>query len=187
MAIALEDVIGTVLKPEEYDALPENRFRELVDGVVHMMATPSGRHEKVAHRLISELERRVPSSLEVVGVQEIYLQDLLRRNPDVVVVTATAYGDGMRSSYSPSEVELAVEVVSPGSESTDRKVKPREYAEARIPHFWRVEITPDVEVHTFRLGDENYIETGVFTPGDTVSAPGLGWAAVAVADLVPRR
>jgi Uma2 family endonuclease len=151
MTATLDDLIGTVLTAEEYDALPENRFRELVDGAIQMMATPPGRHQKIARRLIGALENVAPRHLEVVGVQEVRLAGLLRRNPDVVLVTADAYGDGLRSRYSPNEVELVVEIVSPGSESTDRYVKPREYAKAGLPHFWRVEIAPEIAVHTFRL------------------------------------
>src|SRR5215475_13196203 len=40
--------IGRVLTPEEYDALPENSLRELVDGVIQMMATPTPLHQDVA-------------------------------------------------------------------------------------------------------------------------------------------
>jgi hypothetical protein len=64
--------------------------------------------------------------------------------------------------------------------------KPAEYAAARIEHFWRVEIAPAVEVHTYRLGETGrYLESGLFTVGDTVAAPGLSWAKVEVADLEP--
>jgi len=37
------------------------------------------------------------------------------------------------------DVLLVSEIMSPGSITTDRKDKPAEYAEARIPHFWRIE------------------------------------------------
>lgn len=52
-----------------------------------------------------------------------------------------------------------------------------------IPHYWRVEIDPEIVVHTFRLGDRSYVETGVFTSGDVVAAPGLLWARVKVDEL----
>ena len=39
-----------------------------------------------------------------------------------------------------SEVVLAVEIVSPGSERTDHTVKPLEYADAGIPHYWVVDL-----------------------------------------------
>jgi Uma2 family endonuclease len=89
-------------------------------------------------------------------------------------------------SYEPKDVELAVEVAGPHTQTTDRLHKPAEYATAGIEHFWRVEIAPNVAVHTYRLADTGrYAATGVFTEGDKVAAPGLPWAKIAVADLAP--
>ena len=174
--------IGQVLSPEEYDALPENSRRELVDGVIHMMATPSFWHQQVAEALRGALRRVKPPDLKVSGEVEIRLRGRLRRNPDAMVVRAEGF-DRRACRALPEQVVLAVEVVSPGSESTDREVKPREYAEAGIEHFWRVEIEPRIVVHTFRRGDHGYVETGVFSAGDTVRAPGLLWAEVPVDEL----
>ena len=174
--------IGQVLSPEEYDALPENSRRELVDGVIRMMATPTPFHQDVANALRNALSRARPDDLRVTGEVEIRLAGSLRRNPDAVVVWADGY-DRRVPRLLPPQVVLAVEVVSPGSESTDREVKPREYAEAGIEHFWRVEIEPRIVVHTFRRGDHGYVETGVFSAGDTVRAPGLLWAEVPVDEL----
>lgn len=182
MTSALEP-IGQVLTPEEYDALPENSLRELVDGVVHVMATPTPWHQDVKIALVNALRRYTPETLRVTSEIEVRLDGLLRRNPDVLVV----YGEGFdrRSPrLRPEQVVLAVEVVSPGSESTDREVKPREYGQAGIEHFWRIEIDPQIVVHTFRLGDRGiYVPTGVYTRGDVLAAPGLTWAKVAVTDL----
>lgn len=89
-------------------------------------------------------------------------------------------------SYLPPEITLTVEVVSPGSRTQDRLHKPAEYAEAGIGHYWRVEIRPELVVHTYRLGETGrYLETGLFAVGDTIAAPGLPWAAVPVAELEP--
>lgn len=41
--------------------------------------------------------------------------------------------------FEAKDVLLAVEVVSPDSESRDRTTKPQKYAAAGIPNFWRVE------------------------------------------------
>ncbi|WP_173077121.1 hypothetical protein [Phytohabitans rumicis] len=46
-----------------------------------------------------------------------------------------------------------------------------------------MEIEPVIELHTFRLGDTGYVESGIFTAGDTVAAPGLVWATVDVSAL----
>lgn len=174
--------IGEVLTADEYDALPENSRRELVDGVIRMQATPTFRHQEVVDALRLALKRSCPPELRVTREQEIRLSDRLRRNPDVLVVDAGA-ATARRSRYLPEEVVLAIEVVSPGSESQDRREKPAEYATAGIAHYWRVETDPEIVVHTFRLGDTGYVETGVFTEGDAVHAPGLGWAAVDVSGL----
>ena len=173
---------GQVLTAEEYDALPENSLRELVDGVIQMMATPTPYHQDVANALRNALSELRPDDVRVTGEVEIRLSAPLRRNPDALVVQARGY-DRRVPRLQPTQVLLAVEVVSPGSESTDREVKPREYAAAGIEHFWRVETEPRLVVHTFRRGDHGYVETGVFTAGDVVSAPGLAWAAVRVEDL----
>lgn len=187
MAPAQEEVfiepVGEVLTGEEYDALPENPRRELVDGVIHMMATPRAWHQRVKSGLYHAFYRRRPSEVEIVEELEVRLAERLRRIPDVLVVRAEDF-DWEASQLTPGQVVVAVEVVSVGSETDDRVVKPRQYAQAGIEHYWRVETVPDLVIHTFRLGDGAYVPTGVFKAGDVVNAPGLGWAQVPVDELI---
>ena len=42
----------------------------------------------------------------------------------------------------PQDCALVIEVMSPGSVTTDQNDKPAKYAAARIAHFWRVEHAP---------------------------------------------
>lgn len=174
--------IGQILTAEEFDALPENRWRELVDGVIRMMASPSGRHQFIAGKLFNALDTLGRPRFRAIEGVEIRLGKVLRRIPDVLVVPIESY-DGDRCRYLPSEVLLAVEVVSPGSETEDRREKPYEYARAGIPHFWRIESRPEIVVHAYRLGSADYLPAGKFTVGQKVIVDGLEWAAVPVADL----
>ena len=174
--------IGQILTAEEYDALPENRYRELVDGVIRMMATPNGRHQYIANELRHALDRLGRPKFRAIEAIELWLAGDLRRNPDILVVTGESY-DGDRSRYYPHEVRLAVEVVSRGSETDDRREKPFEYARAGVPNYWRVEPKPTLVVHAYRLGSQGYQLAGEFGIGDTVLVEGLEWAAVPVADL----
>ncbi|HEV2377585.1 MAG TPA: Uma2 family endonuclease [Streptosporangiaceae bacterium] len=60
---------------------------------------------------------------------------LLNRLPDVAVYDASLPDDEV---LRPSHCALVIEVMSPGSVTTDKADKPAEYA-AGIRHFWRVE------------------------------------------------
>lgn len=175
--------LGEVLTAEQYDALPENSLRELVDGVIRIMATPNGRHQFIARELCSTLDRLGRPRFRAIEAIEVRLGNIHRRNPDVVVVPAAAY-DAEHSYYRPHEVVLAAEVVSPGSEIADRREKPVEYAVGGIPFYWRIEPAPELVVHAFRLGSNGYLSAGEFRPGQTVLLDGLEWAAVPVSDLV---
>jgi Uma2 family endonuclease len=174
--------IGQILTAEEYDALPENRYRELVDGVIQVMATPNGRHQYIARAACNLLDRLGVPGFHVIEAMELRLDGVHRRIPDLLVVPAEHY-DEERCRYWSREVLLAVEVVSPGSETLDRRLKPMEYAEAGVPFFWRIEQKPTVAVHAFRLGAKRYESAGEFRSGETVRVEGLEWAALPVSEL----
>jgi Uma2 family endonuclease len=185
MPTILEEPVATTLTAEEYAELPPSSRMELVDGVLMVGETPTLRHQDVVDLLKGRLAAVCPDGLRIVREQEARLGELLRRNPDLMAVRASACDlDG--SSYAPADIVLAVEVVSPGSRTRDRIHKPGEYAEAGIGHYWRVETRPSLAVHTYRLGETgSYLETGLFTSGDTTAAPGLPWAKVEVAEIEP--
>jgi Uma2 family endonuclease len=174
-----------VVTPEEYESLPESRLLELVDGVVHAMTPATRRHQEVVEALKLAFRRLCPSQWVTVREQELRMKDDLRRVPDIMVIKAEA--DSIdRYWFSPADTLLVIEVVSPHTETVDRLHKPAEYAAAGIEHYWRVEPRPSLAVHTHQLGPQGtYAFTGKFVQGDVVAAPGLPWAKVVVAELVP--
>jgi Uma2 family endonuclease len=148
--------------PEEYDALPEDGVRrELVDGVLHVSPSPISRHQTVAALLTSELLRSASPEYRATQAVEIKLAPRLRYIPDVLAVAAEAYGDGGRCQYLPHEVVLAVEIVSESSRGMDRILKPSHYAAAGIPYYWRIEVDPELVVHTYEIGlSGEYVASG---------------------------
>ena len=56
-----------------------------------------------------------------------------------MVIAEPAYTGPKQTFCLAEDVLLAVEVVPEESEERDRDAKPRKYAAAGIPHFWRVE------------------------------------------------
>lgn len=144
-------ILSRRLTAKEYESLPENPRRELVDGALRLMTLPTGLHQDVVEELKAVLKPLCPKEFRVVREQELRLAELHRRNPDLMVIKASSY-DPHGYSYHPSDVLLVIEVVSPGTQTADRTHKPAEYRNAGIPHYWRVEIAPQLVVHTYQLG-----------------------------------
>jgi Uma2 family endonuclease len=90
------------------------------------------------------------------------------RTPDLAVVRTSLVGLRTRP-IPPSDVLLAVEVVSPSSVTTDRITKPAQYASAGIPAYWRVETSPEVSLTAYVLPGEAgvYAEAGTWKAGQT--------------------
>jgi Uma2 family endonuclease len=150
--------------PEAYDALPADGYRrELIEGVLHVAAPPSGRHQLLAGLLMAHLYATAPPDIAVTQGVEVRLSPTLRYVPDVLAMTLEAYDDGRASQYDPLDVVLAVEIVSESSRAMDRLVKPYHYATAGIPIYWRMELDPQVTVSMYRADiTGEYEETGVF-------------------------
>ena len=129
------------LTAEQYEQLPEDICRriEIVDGNVIVNAAPRISHQDLTARLHHEIEQALRGTRWRVAMDvDLRLRDmpLLNRRPDLVVYDGTVD----RSQLLRAEaVLLVIEIMSPGSITTDRKDKPAEYAEAHIPHFWRIE------------------------------------------------
>jgi Uma2 family endonuclease len=117
---------------------------ELLDGVLSVVPSPSGGHQKINFRVAAWLEQHAPDHLETliaVGVITSYKDTL---EPDAALLRRPVDFD--HHYYDASEVVLAVEIVSPSTKRRDRFEKPALYAAAGIPHFWRIEQNP---LHVF--------------------------------------
>ncbi|GAA3448280.1 Uma2 family endonuclease [Dactylosporangium matsuzakiense] len=149
---------------EDLDKLPEApRHTELIDGALVLMMSPQRAwHGRVINGLVNTLTAQAPEGVEVDAQMTVRLDKRNRPEPDVVVSRAPFVPD--RTFYTPAEVLLAVEVVSPESAHRDRTVKLRKYAEAGIPVYWRVEQEDDLPVvHVYELDTPTgaYVATGI--------------------------
>ncbi|MCG8922335.1 Uma2 family endonuclease [Lentzea sp. CC55] len=149
----------------EWDATPEDKDLELVDGVLHLAAAPTPREQKARSRLAYWLDEQLPDDLVAFHNVDVVIDSSNRptvRKPDVVVVTAEA-ADRNPKRFTAEDVVLAVEIVSPGSERVDRVTKPMQYAKAGIAHYWLVELGDPISLTAFELVDGIYklVEDGV--------------------------
>jgi Uma2 family endonuclease len=154
---------------------PEGARYELQDGNLVMAASPIPRHQRCLLRLGGRLEAQLPRALDLFPDIDVDLQLVNStqpgtvRRPDLAVVTRAGFERREREGgvLGASEVVLAVEIVSPGSERTDHTIKHLEYADAGIPHYWLVDISDRPSLVACHLaGEFGYADasptTGVF-------------------------
>jgi len=165
------------MSAEDYDALPEEICRriEIVDGAIIVNASSRRLHQNISRRLANALEAACSPSLMVSIDVDLRLRDvpLLNRRPDAVLYDASLPDEAV---LRPQHCTLVVEVMSPGSVTTDQTDKPAEYAAARIPHYWRVEHHPaenalSVFCYRFDPTTGSYASAGVHMGKMTVTDP----------------
>ncbi|APA94129.1 hypothetical protein NS506_00038 [Nocardia seriolae] len=134
---------------------------ELLDGEVVMMAPATHWHNEVIDILKHALRAIAPRDFVVGSEQGINIGSSVPV-PDVLVVSREVVGPSSLV-FEPEDVFLAVEVMSPGTKTKDRKLRPAQYADVGIKCFWRVENEDDaIVVYTFELLPEGgYSPTGV--------------------------
>ena len=151
----------TVADLDEMDDL--GHHVELISGGLVVSARPVHWHTTVMLNLWRTLADQAPDEFRVSCEQGVEVDDGTRPEPDVLVIRSEA-ADPDASTFAGSDVALAVEIVSPGSERRDRRDKPPLYAEAGVAHFWRIEREGQAPVvHSYELDEttHGYVATGI--------------------------
>nr|WP_239118834.1 Uma2 family endonuclease [Planotetraspora thailandica] len=112
---------------------------ELIDGSLVFVSPQQDFHSVIVDLLVTGIRRSLPKAFRVRRQMSVVLGPRQRPEPDVVVLRAEALTGPDVTAYQADDVVLAVEVVSPDSETRDRERKPQLYAAAGIRHFWRIE------------------------------------------------
>ncbi len=146
---------------EDVLALPEDtRHRiELVGGALLMSPNPGVPHQRASHRLHVLLAAAIEACaapFEVLEAVNVVVPDGLLI-PDLVVADADAAADA-GVTLSAHDIAVAVEIASPSTRVTDRKMKPALYAAAGIPHYWRLELEPAPRLYLGHLERGSYTE-----------------------------
>ncbi|MGW2368814.1 Uma2 family endonuclease [Streptomyces sp. NPDC001667] len=161
---------------EQYGSWPEEQCAgiEIVDGMVIARPRASKRHNRRARILANALDAAAGPDWNADTDFDVRLQDvpLTNRRPDAVLYRADTIDV---TPTRPEHVLLVAEVVSPGSETTDRIVKVDQYAKSGITFYWRIEQAatgvPLVYTHVLDPATRAYRDGDVFTGVIKVSAP----------------
>jgi Uma2 family endonuclease len=139
---------------EDVLKLPDDAPRvELTAGVLSVVPSPTGGHQRINVRLVSWLERNLPDGFEPLFAVGVLTGPKNTLEPDALILHSPVDLD--HHYYDPDQVVVAVEIVSPGTKRRDRLEKPSIYARIGIPHYWRIEQEP-VHVFAYDLIDGYY-------------------------------
>jgi Uma2 family endonuclease len=152
----------------DLDLLPDDGLRyELVDGALLVTPPPLNDHNLWANELSHLVHGVLSRDWAVLAPGAVEFDVRNWRSPDLLVIRR----DSVHRRYArPEEALLAVEVMSPSSISTDRLVKPAQFAAAGIPHYWRIEPAEPVLI-THVLEGDVYRESGRFVDEVVVHEP----------------
>ncbi|MEU8202235.1 Uma2 family endonuclease [Streptosporangium sp. NPDC049046] len=114
---------------------------ELIDGSLTVSPAPPAQHQWIGDRLRRFLEDAAPEELMAITATGLLLDARPGVIPDVMVVERQPIRNGAQL-IDPEWVHIVVEIVSRSTTAMDRIIKPAKYAQAGIPHFWRVEMEP---------------------------------------------
>jgi Uma2 family endonuclease len=160
---------------DDLDRLPDlPPHTELIDGSLVFVSPQTTFHLLTMGLLETGLRRCAPDTVRVRREMTVTLDNRQRPEPDVLVINAAAAVDLDQTTFRAADVVMAVEVVSPDSERRDRERKPQLYAQAGIPHFWRVENVagrPAVYVYELDLSTRAYALTGIHHDQLTLTVP----------------
>jgi len=142
---------------------PQDGHRyEIVDGSLHVTPPHDGPHESIVRALVTTLRGAAPQGWWVCARLGIAAGPS-HLVPDVTVLRPESSGAVWAD---PADVALVIEVEGPESSRYDRLLKPSLYAEAGIPHFWRVSDGPTL--HTHDLTADGYNHTRTVEPPELV-------------------
>jgi Uma2 family endonuclease len=172
MAMPLHRSLMTL---EEFVALPEDESAryELQEGALVMAPRPLPPHQDAMFMLGMQIHQQLPRGLRLLLDVDVVVRandPAIVRAPDLVVTTAGRD----RKLLTAADLVLAVEIISPGSRNVDLHLKPFEYAEAGIPHYWVVDLDPPVpSITVFGLGapGDGYAESQGSTGELVVAEP----------------
>lgn len=174
---------GQLLTIADYMALGEDDERcrrELQEGVLTISPSPTPGHNVAGAKLYAQVDAQLPADLVAVPDVDLDLQlvpadgPATVRRPDLVVVEQAEFErvDAEQGILRASAARLVVEIVSPGSRRTDYVMKRSEYADAGIPHYWIIDMSPPLSLVAFGLTQElGYVDDGEVTDVFTTASP----------------
>jgi Uma2 family endonuclease len=170
-----------LMTADEYFELPESKLIiQLIEGEVIEMPGASPTHQDVVGNIfmLLRLMLKVLGGKAYIAPLDVYLDDLNVFQPDVMWVAPNSQaviGD-KRIVGAP---DLIAEVLSPGSERHDRKVKFDLYEQYGVREYWIV--SPESQlIEVWLIEDNKFTRQGIYEPSDTFTSAVLAGQRIEV-------
>jgi len=143
---------------DDYEALPDERRVELIDGVIYDMSAPSTIHQIIQGEIAAQLRQYIRANggkcVSFVAPTDVQIDcdKFTMVQPDVFVVCNRDLITKKRIIGAP---DFIIEIISPSTKSKDMGVKLEKYADSGVKEYWLV--NPDkmrISVHYFADEDE---------------------------------
>jgi Uma2 family endonuclease len=173
----------------DLEAVPPHLVAEIIDGVLRTHPRPSLRHGLTATSLSDELTGPFQKSKGGPGGWIFSIEPELHLGEHVLVPDVAGWRRERLSvipetPFTDIVPDWACEVLSGSTETRDRTVKMRIYAENGVPHLWLVD--PRLQIlETFELTDGRWSKAGAWRSDDQVRAPPFDAISFSLADLWP--
>jgi len=155
----------------DYLALETNRLIELSDGCLEVLPLPTAFHQLIVQFLFKLLDAFVAANkagLTFIAPLPVRLWQGKIREPDVLFLRP----DRLPNRHRPPEgADLAMEVVSEGTENRERdlEVKRKEYAKAGVSEYWIID-PKERRITVLTLSGAAYKVHGEFVPGQQAAS-----------------
>ena len=173
----------------DVEAAPEDVIAEIIDGELVTQPRPAPRHNAAASQLILELGspfqkgRGGPGGWIFLFETEVkFGEDVLV--PDVSAWRAERFTSHPETNYVSVRPDWVCEILSASTETRDRTVKRRIYADYGVPHYWLLDPRQQI-LEAFELADGKWMLSGSWRSADMVSAPPFDAITFSLADLWP--
>jgi hypothetical protein len=143
---------GPWTEPDLHSFPQDGHRYEIVDGSLHVTPPLTAAHAAAVQALVATLRPAAPDGWWVCDRLGI-ASGASNLIPDVTVLRPQSSGAIWSN---PRDVALVVEVEEAPSRRWNRLLKPALYAEAGIPAYWRVELTPAPAIHMYALTNAGY-------------------------------
>lgn len=159
-----------------------NRLLEYTDGYIEILPVTTDKHQAILAWLFLALKAFVEQRGGTVRFAPLRMRvrEGMYREPDILLVLNAR--DPRRQNSFWLGADLVVEIVSEDDPERDIKVKRADYASARIPEYWIVNLL-DHTITVLVLEGEEYAEYGIFGRGGRAESRLLEGFAVSVDEV----